>query len=371
MKTLFFIIASMHVSCAPLSVCAQTLMEKATMKYRDSTVFLKVKKVTNTGTIIEEYGSGFVISDKGHILTSCHVVNDAAYDVDGKKLPVKIDKVEVTGTVASKYASLEPIKVLQCGSDGFDLALLKFKNTSKQRWPIPAVAHYSIGDRIITLGYPAGTDFFIRSGAIGGDTDDDLNTVDITLNPGDSGGPVLNKSLDVVALVEGGMPNTPSIGIVRPIRHAAMLFAVAGVSMASTGIDFSGALDEPKAQGNKVLFANAKLAMAEFLRGRAWDKDDSSLQTVEVSYPVAAELTSGASTSQAVNIALAEVRAKPGYTIKDAQFIVTNSDGAEVATVVPVSNGTVARAAIIPTNNGLSGKKAFVTGFIKTFQERQ
>lgn len=368
--SIFLCLSSASLIALP-NCFSQSQAQKAASIYRNSTVFLKVQKITSTGSIIEEQGSGFVISEKGHILTSCHVVNEFAYDVKGNVLLTKIDKVEIFGSVGSRFAPAEPIKFLKCESDGFDLALLKFKNNAASRKPIPAVSQYEIGEDVFSLGFPAGNDFSVRPGTIGGETEDDLNTVNIVLNPGDSGGPILNKTLDVVALVQGALTNTPTTGVVRPIRHASQLFAIAGVTLARTDVNFSETQSAPNVLNSKVLFINPQKGMADFLRGKPLKDINSSQKTIDVVYPVAAEVSKGEIDPSVANVTVTEVKAKPGYTIKDAQFIVTDAKGAEVSTVIPVSKGKVARAAFIPTDANKTDTDAFVTGFIRTVQERE
>ena len=88
------------------------------------------------------------------------------------------------------------------------------------------------------MGFPLNTEFFVRQGTIGGATEDDTLTVDLSLNPGDSGGPVLNDSLQVVAVAEAGYSGA-GIGIARPIRHGAGLLSEAGVILTATNAEIA------------------------------------------------------------------------------------------------------------------------------------
>lgn len=368
--TLMFAIGC-NTFCFPGYAQSQNLTQRAASKYRNSTVFLKVTKVTNVGTIVEEYGTGFIVTELGHILTSCHVVDRKVFDADGNVLPTIIDSVEIAGATGSRNGQLEPIANLHCSQSGFDLALLRFKNSSIKRVPIPAVSSSpSLGDTVASLGYPLNMDFFVRLGTIGGYTPDDLNTVDMSLNPGDSGGPVLNSQLRVVAIVEGGYPNAYNVGVVRPIRHAASLFAEAGVTLTAENANIDSTPIPGAPANSNVEVANSGTALLQFAAAKTNISPDAD--KVKVTYAIAksfAALSQVTDNSGATpTILLSDVPAKPGYKIIDAKFIITGKEGADVVAVNTASNGNSARAVIKKKVDSQSESTAFVKGFIETTQ---
>jgi S1-C subfamily serine protease len=191
--------------------------------YRNSVVFLKVNKVTDTGAVVTERGTGFLVSKRGHILTSCHTVERLLRDELGEPKTTKVDAVEIAGAIGSTAGTPEPVEFLRCDPVPTDIALLKFKNTNTPRTPM------LVGDatvlegfeQIATMGFPLDTEFFFRSGRLGGVAEDDTFIADITLDFGDSGAPIVNSDLQVIGLVIGGKGENKRIGVIRPINYAA------------------------------------------------------------------------------------------------------------------------------------------------------
>ena len=135
------------------------------------------------------FGSGFVISEDGYIMTNAHVVKEA--DVIKIRLPNrKVYDAEVVGS-----DSETDIAVLKI--DAENLQVVKFGNSDKLR----------SGDWVIALGQPFGFDQTITAGVVSA-----LNRTvpreqhiqyiqhDAAVNPGGSGGPLFNLDGEVVGV---------------------------------------------------------------------------------------------------------------------------------------------------------------------------
>ena len=141
-------------------------------------------------------GSGVVINEEGGILTSLHVVADAEL----------IEIIFADGTRAeAEIVSADP---------GIDMALL-----SPNRPPeliVPAVlgnpSAMRIGDEAFAVGNPLGLPGSMSSGVISGfdrsltprNSDIELSGLiqfDAAVNPGNSGGPLLNRNGHVIGIV--------------------------------------------------------------------------------------------------------------------------------------------------------------------------
>jgi len=132
-------------------------------------------------------GSGFVISKDGYILTNNHVVADAediyVTFVDGEEY-----SAEVVGTDERTDVAL--IKV-----DAKDLKPLKIGNSNTLKK----------GEWVLAIGSPFGLDATVTVGvvsAINRETGDYLPFIqtDVAVNPGNSGGPLLNTKGEVVGV---------------------------------------------------------------------------------------------------------------------------------------------------------------------------
>jgi serine protease Do len=137
----------------------------------------------------QSLGSGFIISPDGYILTNAHVIDDA------DKIIVKLsDKREL------------PAKVV--GSDKLsDVALLKINATKLPTESIGDSSHLQVGQWVLAIGSPFGLDHTATQGIISavgrslpGDTYVPFIQTDVPLNPGNSGGPLLNLSGKVIGI---------------------------------------------------------------------------------------------------------------------------------------------------------------------------
>jgi len=132
-------------------------------------------------------GSGFIISDDGFIITNNHVVEGA-------------NEIFVTLTDGKEY----PAQII--GTDArTDIALIKI--AAKDLTPLPIGDSHSLtkGQWVLAIGSPFGLDSTVTAGivsAINRDTGDYLPFIqtDVAVNPGNSGGPLLNLAGQVVGV---------------------------------------------------------------------------------------------------------------------------------------------------------------------------
>ena len=148
-------------------------------------------------------GSGFIIDEKGIIITNNHVIKDAediVVTVNGKK--------EYKAKVIGKDP-LSDIAVLQIESkDKF--SPVKFGNSDKAR----------IGDWVIAIGNPFGLGGTVTAGiisarnrSIGLSRYEDYIQTDASINSGNSGGPLFDLNGDVIGINTAILGQSGSIGI--------------------------------------------------------------------------------------------------------------------------------------------------------------
>jgi S1-C subfamily serine protease len=135
-------------------------------------------------------GSGFIIHPDGYVLTNHHVIADA-----GQIEVIVPGKGELLASVVAD-------------DEYKDLALLKIEATGLEVLPIAESKGVKVLDTVIVLGYPLapalGADVSASQGQVNAIREEGripLLQIDANVNPGNSGGPVLNDRGEVVGVV--------------------------------------------------------------------------------------------------------------------------------------------------------------------------
>jgi S1-C subfamily serine protease len=166
-------------------------------------------------------GSGFILDKQGHILTNNHVIDNA-------------QKVEVTLSDKHKY------KATVVGVDkGHDLALLQINNAPDlQPATLSESNSLTVGQRVYAIGNPFGLSGTMTRGIISairslrGPSNspiEDAIQTDAAVNPGNSGGPLLNSRGEVIGITtliaNNGADQSSGIGFAIPINTAKAVIA--------------------------------------------------------------------------------------------------------------------------------------------------
>ncbi len=148
-------------------------------------------------------GSGFIIDEKGIVVTNNHVIQDAE-DIIVRLNDEKEFKAKVIGA-----DPLSDIAVLQLDSKE-KFKPVKFGNSDKAR----------IGDWVIAIGNPFGFGGTVTSGIIsarnrslGLSRYEDYIQTDASINSGNSGGPLFDMNGDVIGINTAILGRSGSIGI--------------------------------------------------------------------------------------------------------------------------------------------------------------
>ncbi|MEU1265710.1 trypsin-like peptidase domain-containing protein [Streptomyces cellulosae] len=193
-----------------------------------SVVTLHVSGSGTAGT-----GTGFVLDDRGHILTNDHVVEPA-----GKN-----------GEITVTFHSGDTAEATVVGRDsGYDLAVVRVKGV-RGLTPLPLgnSDNVQVGDPVVAIGAPFDLAGTVTSGIIsarerpitaGGEKGDgsdvsyvDALQTDAPINPGNSGGPLLDGKGRVIGInsairsadggldPEGGQSGSIGLGFAIPINQ--------------------------------------------------------------------------------------------------------------------------------------------------------
>ncbi|MFJ5058358.1 trypsin-like peptidase domain-containing protein [Streptomyces nigra] len=194
-----------------------------------SVVTLHVSGGSEQGT-----GTGFVLDERGHILTNNHVVEPAGED----------------GEISVTFHSGDTAEAKVVGRDsGYDLAVVKVKGVGGLRpLPLGNSENVQVGDPVVAIGAPFDLEGTVTSGIIsakqrpitaGGESGDgsdvsyvDALQTDAPINPGNSGGPLLDGAGRVVGInsairsagsgaePDGGQAGSIGLGFAIPVNQA-------------------------------------------------------------------------------------------------------------------------------------------------------
>ena len=159
-------------------------------------------------------GSGFFINSSGFVLTSGHIVKDAT------QVLVRLNNGEsLTGEVFIQGEK--------------DYAIIK---TNKNNTPSLRLGNSKAvkqGETILIMGSPKGLSNTASRGIVSNLSRDvngsQLMQIDASLNPGNSGGPIINMSGELVGIATATMVDAQGIGFVLPIEAAFLTFLDKGI----------------------------------------------------------------------------------------------------------------------------------------------
>jgi serine protease Do len=188
-------------------------------------------------------GAGFFIDNEGHLVTAAHVVTD-------------------TDEVIVKLADQRVLRATVVGADAdLDVALLRVASPGPVAPPLGRSLHLRPGHWVLSVGEPYGLNRSVAAGIVGG-TDrhfsDDPELLylqtDLALNPGNSGGPLVDARGQIVGMnmrTVVGAYGTPGVSLSLPIE---VVLAIAGELR-------SGDITRPRL-GAEFDDVSAQLAMA-------------------------------------------------------------------------------------------------------------
>lgn len=198
-------------------------------------------------------GSGFLIDSDGYVLTNHHVVTGA-------------DSIIVT------FPDRREFKAKVIGSDQrTDVALVKIEGKGFPSLKIGDLAKTKVGQWAVAIGSPFGLENSVTAGIIsakGRDTGEYLPFIqtDVAVNPGNSGGPLLNLEGEVIGInsqiysrtggfmgISFAIPIDEAMRVVKQLRETGKVSrGKIGVSIGDVDREVAKALGLNNAQGALV-----------------------------------------------------------------------------------------------------------------------
>ena len=157
-----------------------------------------IKGVATIRTDIAQ-GTGFIITGDGYVVTNYHVVKGAS-----------------AATVITYDGGNHAVSLIGYDSN-LDIALLKISGTYEQL-TLADSNSVSVGEKVIAIGNPLGLQFSASQGIVSAVHREGTNGLkayiqtDAPLNPGNSGGPLINKDGKVIGINNFKIGSGESLG---------------------------------------------------------------------------------------------------------------------------------------------------------------
>jgi serine protease Do len=159
----------------------------------------KSKKVIYAPANFE--GSAFALNNKGYIITSYHMVKGS-------------DSIFVRNSNTDRLSAS-----IVLTDPAIDLAILKVNNKEAYSgWQVPFTFRErssEIGDKVFTLGYPR-REMVYGEGSLsslsGYYNDTSMYQISIPVNPGNSGGPLLDENGSIIGVIRGKISGAEATG---------------------------------------------------------------------------------------------------------------------------------------------------------------
>jgi serine protease Do len=220
-----------------------------------------IKIEQGVGVPDRELGSAFFIDRAGYAITNYHVIEsevDPTYEgysrISAKPADVPEDRL---GAKVIGYDRL------------LDLALVKVDTVPEYVFSLSEGIQLSVGHKIYAIGSPAGLENTVTSGIVSAQGRKILQTgssiqVDVALNPGNSGGPLLDESGDVVGVVYAGMLQYQGLNFAIPsewvLKVLPDLFRGGEVKRAWLGLCLAENESGPRKAGIEITYRHPAVA---------------------------------------------------------------------------------------------------------------
>lgn len=183
-------------------------------KAGQAVVQIGVVKVVNGGRqLAQGAGSGVIFTPDGYILTNAHVVDKA------RQVTVTLaDGHDLPGEVVGQDTDTDVAIVRITAPDGKPLPSARLGNSDKLQ----------VGQLVVAIGSPVGLQSTVTTGIVsalhrtlpgyGGQMIEDIIQTDAAVNPGNSGGPLVNSSGEVVGINVAVVQQAQGLSFAIPIN---------------------------------------------------------------------------------------------------------------------------------------------------------
>lgn len=197
-RTVALVVSSMALSLAPVGARSQGPDAIAQMERQQQALFAEIAPAVVYIARGPNIGAGFFVNASGLVLTNAHVI--------GKKTEVEIilhDGRKTTG------------KLVEMAEDDVDLALVQTPLAGTRFLELGGVEALRVGSWVAAVGHGRGCAWTFLTGMVTNIYSDGAERpvfqTQIPINPGFSGGPIVDRDRKVVGIVVAGITDSNSI----------------------------------------------------------------------------------------------------------------------------------------------------------------
>jgi S1-C subfamily serine protease len=188
---------------APPYASGQTALTTAQIAKKISPSVVVIQGTTDSGAVL---GSGFIVSKDGKIVTNLHVVKGMKTATVRTANGEAFDSLLVLAT--DERRDLAIVKIA-----GFDLPILDLGNSDG----------VTVGEPVVIAGSPRGLEGTVTAGILSSvrDSGDGFKVLqtDAAVNPGNSGGPLVNNNGQVIGVVSFKLRSAEGLNFAVPISY--------------------------------------------------------------------------------------------------------------------------------------------------------
>lgn len=183
----------------------QSFPDSPSIVARVSPAVVLIKGETGDGTIL---GSGLIVSPDGKIATNLHVIRDL------RTAGVQLASGEIFDAISVlAFDDRKDLAIIKIA--GFDLPTVELGNSNEVR----------SGEPVVVIGSPRGLQGTVTTGVVSAVRDDPsgagfkLIQTDASVNPGNSGGPLLNGRGQAIGVVTSKLRGSEGLNFALPINY--------------------------------------------------------------------------------------------------------------------------------------------------------